>query len=93
MLTLVPQFELEPQPMEIVFLVDCSGSMGGERIEASKHFGVRRRSFIEEDDIGLDAAKRAGAGRACATLAPPSPACPATIWTATQGKPAPCAKP
>ena len=36
MLSIVPDFDLDPEPTEIVFLVDCSGSMGGERIEAAK---------------------------------------------------------
>ena len=32
MLTLVPEFECDPQPVELAFLVDCSGSMDGTRI-------------------------------------------------------------
>lgn len=36
MLTMVPDFDLEPQPTEIQFLVDCSGSMQGNRIQAAK---------------------------------------------------------
>ena len=36
MLTLVPEFECAPQAVEIIFLVDCSGSMAGQRIEAAQ---------------------------------------------------------
>lgn len=35
MVTMVPEFDLEPEPTEIIFLIDCSGSMGGNRISAA----------------------------------------------------------
>jgi len=35
MVTMVPEFDMEPEPTEIIFLVDCSGSMSGSRIEAA----------------------------------------------------------
>lgn len=35
MVTMVPEFDMEPEPTEIVFLVDCSGSMSGNRIQAA----------------------------------------------------------
>jgi uncharacterized protein YegL len=35
MLTLVPDFDLDPVPTELQFLIDCSGSMAGERIAAA----------------------------------------------------------
>ena len=36
MLTLVPQFKLQDEPMEAVFLVDCSGSMQGQSIHLAR---------------------------------------------------------
>lgn len=47
MLSIVPDFDLDPEPTEIVFLVDCSGSMGGERIEAAKRaLQVKKICFL-----------------------------------------------
>lgn len=36
MVSMVPDFDLEPEPTEIIFLVDCSGSMAGSRMTAAK---------------------------------------------------------
>lgn len=36
MVSMVPEFDLDPEPTEIIFLVDCSGSMTGQRIAAAK---------------------------------------------------------
>eukprot|EP00443_Scrippsiella_acuminata_P050316 CAMPEP_0115467816 /NCGR_PEP_ID=MMETSP0271-20121206/50630_1 /TAXON_ID=71861 /ORGANISM="Scrippsiella trochoidea, Strain CCMP3099" /LENGTH=899 /DNA_ID=CAMNT_0002894837 /DNA_START=12 /DNA_END=2711 /DNA_ORIENTATION=+ len=36
MLSFVPRFDAVPQRIEAVFLLDCSGSMGGQRIEQAK---------------------------------------------------------
>jgi hypothetical protein len=35
MLTLVPDFDIDPVPTELQFVIDCSGSMSGERISAA----------------------------------------------------------
>ncbi|MDP2434500.1 MAG: VWA domain-containing protein [archaeon] len=46
MLTMVPEFDLDPEPAEIVFLVDCSGSMDLHRISAARQaLGVFLRSL------------------------------------------------
>ena len=37
MLTVIPEFEVESEHVEIIFLVDCSGSMDGVRIAAARH--------------------------------------------------------
>jgi len=36
LLSMVPKFELKKQPSEIIFLIDCSGSMRGQSIELAK---------------------------------------------------------
>jgi len=36
LLSMVPKFELKKQPSEIIFLIDCSGSMGGQSMKLAK---------------------------------------------------------
>jgi len=36
LLSMVPKFELKKQPSDVIFLIDCSGSMGGQSMQLAK---------------------------------------------------------
>jgi uncharacterized protein with von Willebrand factor type A (vWA) domain len=46
MISFIPQFELDEQKAEIIFVLDRSGSMGGSKIEHLKQ-AMQARIFIE----------------------------------------------